>query len=166
MDFHGQDCLNGDCIYKLLLIALLFFYQWLFHILKHEFNEYLQSLVCGVIWVFVTIIISPPVILILYITNNPMQWYMHSYVMNHLYSERVSQLKRRVMPSDICLIIPETGIMLFTSLIINTNYNLSATNHYYMKEMLQKGHKSWCDGKAESSNTLWGNEIFFVTLAS
>lgn len=60
---------------------------------------------------------------------------MHSYVMNHLYSERVSQLKRRVMPSDICLIIPETGIMLFTSLIINTNYNLSATNHYYMKEM-------------------------------
>lgn len=64
--------------------------------------------------------------------------------MNHLYSERVSQLKRRVMPSDtcICLIIPETGIMLFTSLIINTNYNLSATNHYYMKEMLQKGHKS------------------------
>lgn len=49
MDFHGQDCLNGDCIYKLLLIALLFFYQWLFHILKHEFNEYLQSLVCGVI---------------------------------------------------------------------------------------------------------------------
>lgn len=50
------------------------------------------------------------------------------------YSESV-QLKHLGILSEICLMIPETGIMLFVY------YNLSPTHHYYMKGMLQKGHE-------------------------
>lgn len=51
------------------------------------------------------------------------------------YCESVPQLKHWGILSEICLMIPETGIMLFMY------YNLSPTDHYYMKGMLQKGHE-------------------------
>lgn len=51
------------------------------------------------------------------------------------YSESVPQLKHWGILSEICLMIPETGIMLFMY------YNLSPTDHYYMKGVLQKCHE-------------------------
>lgn len=64
------------------------------------------------------------------------------------YSESVPHLKHWGILSEICLMIPETGIMLFMY------YNLSPTDHYYMKRMLQKSHERCCDERAKSRNRL------------
>lgn len=57
---------------------------------------------------------------------------MHSYVMMNHFIVKVSH---SLSIGEFFLMIPETGIMLFMY------YNLSPTDHYYMKGMLQKGHE-------------------------